>query len=73
VRPYLEKTLHKKRAGEVAQGIGPEFKPPSTKRKIRRSKCHGRRKYWVMWDVLRDETLRQSLSGALGAEVTFHE
>jgi hypothetical protein len=26
-RPYLEKTHHKKRAGEVAQGVGPEFKP----------------------------------------------
>jgi hypothetical protein len=27
VRPYLEKTLHKNRAGGVAQGEGPEFKP----------------------------------------------
>jgi hypothetical protein len=26
VRPYLKKTLHKKRAGGVAQGIGSEFK-----------------------------------------------
>jgi hypothetical protein len=26
-RPYLEKTLHKNRAGGVAQGVGPEFKP----------------------------------------------
>jgi hypothetical protein len=26
-RPYLDKTLHKKRAGGVAQGVGPEFKP----------------------------------------------
>jgi hypothetical protein len=29
-RPYLEKTLHKKkkkRAGEVTQRVGPEFKP----------------------------------------------
>jgi hypothetical protein len=26
VRPYLKKTHHKKRAGEVAQGIGLEFK-----------------------------------------------
>jgi hypothetical protein len=25
-RPYLRKTLHKKRAGGVAQGVGPEFK-----------------------------------------------
>jgi hypothetical protein len=27
MRPYLEKTQQKKRAGGVAQGIGPEFKP----------------------------------------------
>jgi hypothetical protein len=26
-RPYLEKTLHKNRAGGVAQGEDPEFKP----------------------------------------------
>jgi hypothetical protein len=26
-RPYLKKTLHKKRAGKVAQGIGSESKP----------------------------------------------
>jgi hypothetical protein len=36
-RLYLEKTLHKKtkknRAGEVAQGEGPEFKPQYHKRK----------------------------------------
>jgi hypothetical protein len=25
--PYLEKTHHKKRAGGVAQCVGPEFKP----------------------------------------------
>jgi hypothetical protein len=25
-RPYLERTHHKKRAGGVAQGVGPEFK-----------------------------------------------
>jgi hypothetical protein len=27
MRPYLRKTLHKNRAGGVAQGEGPEFKP----------------------------------------------
>jgi hypothetical protein len=27
MRPYLEKTLHKKRAGGVAESVGPEFKP----------------------------------------------
>jgi hypothetical protein len=26
-RPYLKKTHHKKWAGGVAQGVGPEFKP----------------------------------------------
>jgi hypothetical protein len=26
MRPYLEKTLHKKRAGGVVQGVDPEFK-----------------------------------------------
>jgi hypothetical protein len=33
VRPYLEKTLHKKRAGGMAQGEGPEFKPQYSKKK----------------------------------------
>jgi hypothetical protein len=27
MRPYLEKFHHKKNAGGVAQGVGPEFKP----------------------------------------------
>jgi hypothetical protein len=26
-RPYLGKNLSQKRTGEVAQGVGPEFKP----------------------------------------------
>jgi hypothetical protein len=26
VRPYLEKIHHKKRAGGMVQGVGPEFK-----------------------------------------------
>jgi hypothetical protein len=34
-RPYLEKTLHNKKAGGVAQGVGLEFKPQSTKKKKR--------------------------------------
>jgi hypothetical protein len=34
VRPGLEKTLHKKRAGGVAQGVGPEFKSQHDKKKI---------------------------------------
>jgi hypothetical protein len=31
--PSLEKNLHKKRAGGVAQGVGPEFKPQYHKKK----------------------------------------
>jgi hypothetical protein len=37
VRPYLEKTLHKK-AGGVAQGVGPEFKPHSNAKKKKKRK-----------------------------------
>jgi hypothetical protein len=33
MRPYLEKTHHKKRADGVAQGVGPEFKPQYQKKK----------------------------------------
>jgi hypothetical protein len=41
LRPYLKETLHtKKRAGGVAQGIGPEFKPQyKTKKNYFRLKC----------------------------------
>jgi hypothetical protein len=33
VRPYLEKPHPKNRAGGAAQGVGSEFKPPSTLKK----------------------------------------
>jgi hypothetical protein len=33
VRPYLKKTLHRKGAGGMAQGVGPEFKPQYHKKK----------------------------------------
>jgi hypothetical protein len=33
MRPYLEKTHHKKRTGGVDQGVGPEFKPQYCERK----------------------------------------
>jgi hypothetical protein len=33
MRPYLKKTLHKNKAGGVAQGEGPEFKPQYQKKK----------------------------------------
>jgi hypothetical protein len=36
VRPYLEKTLHKNRAGGEAQSEGPEFSPSTTKKKGRK-------------------------------------
>jgi hypothetical protein len=35
VRPYLEKTLHKKRADGVARGAGPDFKPQYHKKKVK--------------------------------------
>jgi hypothetical protein len=39
VRPYLEKTPSQKRAGRVAQDVGPEFKPQY---------CHKKKKIWIM-------------------------
>jgi hypothetical protein len=33
MRPYLEKPLHKKRAGGMAQGVGPEIKSQYWKKK----------------------------------------
>jgi hypothetical protein len=33
LRPYLEKTHHKERAGEVAQSVGTEFKHQYCKKK----------------------------------------
>jgi hypothetical protein len=33
MRPYLENTIMKKRAGGVAQGVGPEFKSQYSKKK----------------------------------------
>jgi hypothetical protein len=38
MRPYLGKTLHKNRAGGVAQDEGPEFKSQYCKKKKKRSK-----------------------------------
>jgi hypothetical protein len=38
MRPYLENTHHKKRAGGVAQGIGPKFKPQYCKKKKKEKK-----------------------------------
>jgi hypothetical protein len=32
MEPYLEKTLHKNRAGGVVQSVGPEFKPQHRKK-----------------------------------------
>jgi hypothetical protein len=36
------KTLHKNRAGRVAQGEGPEFKPQYLKKKINKNCCFKR-------------------------------
>jgi hypothetical protein len=38
VRPYLEKTHHKKSVGGVAQGEGPEFKHQYCKKKKKKRK-----------------------------------
>jgi hypothetical protein len=35
-RPYLEKNPSQKRAGGVAQGVGPEFKPQYWKKKTKK-------------------------------------
>jgi hypothetical protein len=37
-RPYLEKNPSKKRASRVAQGVGPEFNPSTTKKKKKKKK-----------------------------------
>jgi hypothetical protein len=37
-RPYLKIIYHKKRAGGVAHGIGPEFKPQHRKKKKKKKK-----------------------------------
>jgi hypothetical protein len=33
MKPYLKKTHHKKRAGGVAQGVGPSSSPSTDKKK----------------------------------------
>jgi hypothetical protein len=37
MRSYLKKTHHKKRAGGMAQGVGPEFKPQYHKKEGKKS------------------------------------
>jgi hypothetical protein len=41
LRSYLKKTHHKKRAGGVAQAVGPEFKPRHCKEEKKRKKKKG--------------------------------
>jgi hypothetical protein len=38
-RPYLKKPFTKKRAGGVAQGEGPEFKPQYHEKKKKKNMC----------------------------------
>jgi hypothetical protein len=38
LRLYLENTHHKKRAGGMAQGVDPEFKPQYRKKKKKKKK-----------------------------------
>jgi hypothetical protein len=44
VRSYLEKTLHKKRAGRVAQSEGSEFKPQHRKKKKKKKERKEKKK-----------------------------
>jgi hypothetical protein len=44
LRPYLEKNPSQNRAGGVAQGVGPKFKPQFTKNKIKNKRVEGRKK-----------------------------
>jgi hypothetical protein len=37
VKPYFENTCHKNRAGGVAQGVGPEFKPQNSQKKKKKN------------------------------------
>jgi hypothetical protein len=43
MRPYLDKNPSQKRAGGVAQGVGPEFKPQYCKK---RKKFQGKYNSW---------------------------
>jgi hypothetical protein len=43
MRPYLKNTLHKNRAGRVAQGEGPEFKPQYHKTKTKFSQLKSKK------------------------------
>jgi hypothetical protein len=38
MRPYLEKTLHEKKAGGIAQDVGPEFKSQYHKKKKKKER-----------------------------------
>jgi glutamine amidotransferase-like uncharacterized protein len=45
------KTLHKKRTGGVAQGVGPEFKPQYCKKQNKQTKTHKQQQILMsMWE-----------------------
>jgi hypothetical protein len=48
----LKKTHHKKRAGGVAQGVGPKFKPQYCKKKKTERGRLGIRQIWVFMSWL---------------------
>jgi hypothetical protein len=53
-RPYLEKTLHKKRPGGVAQGVGSELKPQyCQKRERERESYYHRQQSLTLLGTLR--------------------
>jgi hypothetical protein len=43
MRPYLEKNPSQKRAGGVAQGVGPEFKPQYCQEKQKKATKNSRK------------------------------
>jgi hypothetical protein len=49
MRPYLKKTLHKKRAGGMAQGVDPEFKPHYCKNKQTKETPKVRHMYFCLF------------------------
>jgi hypothetical protein len=50
LRPYLKKNLSLKRAGGMAQGVGPEFKQYSVWQKTKKQKkTHTGLEVWLKW------------------------
>jgi hypothetical protein len=52
LRPYLKKTLPKKNAGGVAQGVGPEFKPQHCKKKKKERKKKKKNDNFILFSLI---------------------